>query len=187
VSQCLNRQLKDSIWSVRENGAMALGELLDCQEQEPASSLRIRDITRAAMIQYLQQNLLKAKEEAVHDIKKITFLSPAAFSMLTQSSSSPNQTKSSDNSEDKINPMKASGWGCCLDCVIEKPCRPWEVSDGCVYLLRELVAHSKDDYLSEEEFRLIDEMMSLFELNDFKDAAKLQSTITDQVSSFMNN
>jgi hypothetical protein len=39
--------------------------------------------------------------------------------------------------EDATAGKDRKGWGCCIDCIELRSCRPWEVSHGAVYLLRE--------------------------------------------------
>lgn len=81
--------------------------------------------------------------------------------------------------EGGINLKKASGWGCCLDCITSESCTLWEDSEACIYLLCELsskmpeVIHQKPHY--------IECFLQLLRINDFNEASKLHMTVLEKV------
>ena len=73
-------------------------------------------------------------------------------------------------------PLKSSGWGCCLDCMTVRPSSLWELSDGCVYIVRELaLTHPRQagDY--------VHNLWTLLGVSSFEECEKLHATIYQQV------
>eukprot|EP01041_Mallomonas_annulata_P010347 gene10347-21586_t len=158
--------LHDPIWSIRDNAAIAVGELLQCIED---NSLRDRAINEFES--YITNNIFKVRDELTIDqqrVSQVQFLSPAILSKLL--TKKPIATVNS-----KIKVSRAD-WGCCLDCVVVRDGRPWEMSDGAVFLLRELAKnHPK---LAEKH---VPSVWSLLDVGHFKDCHDLHTSVLQQL------
>ena len=67
--------------------------------------------------------------------------------------------------------------------------RPWEVSDGCVYLIRELIAAIASSHVNCRNLKLegyLSELWGMLAVGDFKDRDRLDTTIYEQVISFLS-
>jgi len=119
-----NRHLKDSIWSLRENAAVALGDAIQCESSTVSSQ------TTGIISAYLDETL---GDRARAGPKKTTFLSEAQIAALTTSS----QAGPEAATPKKPLWRRGGGWGCCLDCMETREGDGADVSSGAVFLLRE--------------------------------------------------
>ena len=126
--------LKSQIWSVRDNAAYAIGSIL-----KSSSSLKMFNIIYA----HLNDNFSKVLK---NDIKSnIVFMSSEVEKALTQTKINNNITSVLANERAQGELARRRGaWGCCLDCNIIENGGDYECSDGCIYLLRELLQNSKE-------------------------------------------
>lgn len=184
------KQLQDSIWSVRENAAIAIGDLLKCDVTKTfpeivdlnlSEKVDLDDLGEGNQPQvvllfsmkYIRENLLKATITSQRT-KSISFLSPKALRLMA--ASEPVDKK-------QWNQLKASSWGCCLDCIMENPCDAWEISEGCIYLLREI--HQScitDDSLRNWNNDVLSWLSQLLDYNNHPEMFKLHIAIYEQVS-----
>lgn len=154
-----SRQLCDSIWSVRENAAFAIGDALS------TSDISLREEIVSYCSEFLFTHINKAREEAsVEDSKKAkisSFLPPEMlmaapvtkpFSTMVQPTPTDTSGQESINQPSKKVWRTGGGWGCCLDCVVERKPALWESSAGCVVLLREILRAAGD--LTAESFTI---------------------------------
>ena len=79
--------------------------------------------------------------------------------------------------EDIIKIKQKGTWGCCLDCLEFRKNNPWEASDGCIYLLRELATTNP-----EIAFQYLPRIYQLLQLEGYKNSHKLHTTILNQVN-----
>eukprot|EP00980_Cylindrotheca_fusiformis_P001426 scaffold345_cov134-Cylindrotheca_fusiformis.AAC.37 len=119
-------QLTDQIWSVRADAAVALGQACQAYGQEFFERL----------MKFIHDNLPSAKEQPKMTMEeyKASQNDMAAHTdsqLYSCGSLAPKLKKSS----------KKAGAGRigCSNCDITRSKQPWEASDGCVYLIRELV------------------------------------------------
>lgn len=139
-----SRHLKDAIWSLRENAAIALIEALQ------SGCFRLKDKIIAFVETYLAEQLGAAYSRPTQK-KVLSFLSPGQMAILDANAASGGKTispisaSSKDSSEMKQNPSVAKsqwrqggGWGCCLDCMDAREGDSADVSSGAFYLFREL-------------------------------------------------
>lgn len=120
------RHLQDSIWSLRENAAIALGDALQCE------STAVREQVDVVVSSCLDENLNKALS-ATSGVITRSFLTPAQLSMLTDS-----KVSSSSGGKSSAVWRKGGGLGCCLDCMETREGDSFDVSSGGVFLLREV-------------------------------------------------
>jgi hypothetical protein len=196
-------QLKDPIWSVRENAATAFGEAMiptpcDCSQSncrndalkasdcgKRCSICHVKETVLLEAIQYLNTMLLNA----TYETEKTSTFNFLPIAMMNS------QSKEKKVIVDKAlsKPLRSSGWGCCLDCLSPRSSRPWEVSAGCILLFRELVkflavARSLP-YFTQEK---IDTLRDAVKLNwlrcwilldyEFDDKEKLRFIVLEQVN-----
>jgi len=114
-------QLTDQIWSVREDAAVALGDAIEAYGAPMFDQV----------LEVLQKDLPSAKSQ------------PAMT--REEYKSRQNDIQSHTNSQlyscgslaPKLRKGGAGRIGC-SDCLITRPKAPWEATDGCIYLIREL-------------------------------------------------
>jgi HEAT repeat len=114
-------QLTDQIWSVRQDAAVALGDALEAYGPEFLDQLRIliRKILPAAR----DQPAMTREEFKQH--------------VNDAEAHSNSQLYSCGSLAPKLRKGGAGRIGC-SSCGIDRPKAPWEATDGCIYLLREL-------------------------------------------------
>ena len=71
---------------------------------------------------------------------------------------------------------KGGGWGCCLDCMIERTAAGWEISAGAVYLLREFALSTPHEAIA-----FLPSLFVLLEVKRIKGADKLHELVLEQV------
>ena len=91
-----------------------------------------------------------------------------------------NLLKSSDNSKLKSN------WGCCIDCITNPESELWEIYDGCIYLIIEIIIHTQNEISNNNNYNeLITYVNKIWKLLIENDTIKLHETIYTQVSQFV--
>ena len=114
-------QLTDQIWSVRQDAAVALGDAL--QAYGPEFLQRLRGLVDKLLPSARDQPAMTQEEYKAHvnDFEK------------HQNS----QLYSCGSLAPKLRKGGAGRIGC-TNCGIDRPKAPWEATDGCIYLIREL-------------------------------------------------
>eukprot|EP00210_Caulerpa_lentillifera_P009386 g8948.t1 len=153
--------LADNIASVRENSAIALGNAIRAYQDE-ALDVILPELT--AMI-------TEAKNQEPDSTSFSGLNNVTQFGVASSKEDDPNHTDQTMFSCGSLAPKLARGGGC-MDHGFKRPKEPWEVSDGAVYLLREISAISPDRIL---EF--IPSMTELVYLCEFSHASHLHETV----------
>jgi hypothetical protein len=125
------RHLKDAVWSLRENAALALGDACRTENTE------LSEYVKSFIASYLNDNLGKAVDAAV-GTRTISFLSRVQLLALEKNAreSAASPPSAPPNSK-KVAWRQGGGWGCCLDCMETRTGDSCDISSGAVYLLRE--------------------------------------------------
>mmetsp|Transcript_21132 Transcript_21132/g.39038 ORF Transcript_21132/g.39038 Transcript_21132/m.39038 type:complete len:610 (+) Transcript_21132:94-1923(+) len=147
--------LSDNITSVREHSAYAVCKAIKVYQSGPDDFL-------SEVKAYLEANLYRAREQAVYDVAH------------AHEDKKENEIMYSCGS---LAPKLRRGGGC-MDHGFNRPSHPWEFSDGCVYLIKEMVEQGlpeADSYVP----RLAD----LLRLDEFKSANHLKETVWRQLAS----
>lgn len=153
--------LADNIASVREDSAIALGNAIRAYQEEALD----------VILPQLRTLIIEAKNqepdsEAFSRLKNVT-----QFGVAGAKVEDPNHTDQTMFSCGSLAPKLARGGGC-MDHGFKRPQEPWEVSDGAVYLLRELSAIVPDKAL---EF--IPSLIELAYLCEFEHSSHLHETV----------
>ena len=187
--------LKNSIWSVRENAAIAFGENLKQILKHPGE----QDILQI-VLKHINENIFSAKKENLEEIKHVQFIPPEMLEfMLENERKNILKKKIEDDKINQLNNPSISNtendmgnvetvnnddtpvnvrvaWGCCLDCMELRSGSPWEASDGCIYLIRELASSHP-----EEAMTFLPKIYELLLVQDYKVYHRLSTTILSQV------
>lgn len=158
-------QLTDQIWSVREDAAVALGDALEGYGEEVFEKIRtlIRKILPAAK----DQPAMTQAEYKAHQND---------FEQHTDS-----QLYSCGSLAPKLRKGGAGRIGC-SNCGINRPKAPWEATDGCIYLIRELVIHGTNEGtrtpISDDELLpLLRELADVCRVQHFPQSNDLRATL----------
>lgn len=146
--------LTDQIWSVREGAAVALGEAVRAHGED----LLVKVLAEAERL------LPGAREQPAMTLEEKRALQNDIFS----------HTDSQLYSCGSLAPKLKKGG--CSDCVVNRPRAPWERTDGCVYLIRELCRDGgvlQDDRLSP----LVEELADAVQVTHFPEAEDLRATL----------
>ena len=114
-------QLTDQIWSVREDAAVALGDAIEAYGAPMFDQV----------MEVLKKNLPSARDEPALSREEYK-LRQNDIERHTNS-----QLYSCGSLAPKLRKGGAGRIGC-SDCLITRPKAPWEATDGCIYLIREL-------------------------------------------------
>jgi hypothetical protein len=184
--------LKNSIWSVRENAAIAFGEVL----KHIVKNQREQDILRI-VLDHINDNIFSAKKEKLEDVKPVQFIPPEMLEFMLENKrknvlkkkaemdrinnvSLPDSVRSAEgtdtNKDDNVPANLRVSWGCCLDCMELRSGSPWEASDGCIYLIRELASSHP-----EQAMTFLPRIYELLSVQDYKFYDRLSTTILSQV------
>jgi hypothetical protein len=182
--------VSSAIWSVRENSSSAFGDALSSKNTE------VRTLVLKKILGHLNTNLMAAKKELAIGEKVAQFISPDMLKFMAENekrilkmaikqqenkSEHKNLNESSIDGEEYRRGIRLGGkglgsWGCCLDCMDPRSGSPWEVSDGCIYLIKDLCSSHPDEAL-----RFLSKVYDLLFLEHYKSSNKLQTTILTQV------
>jgi len=171
-------QLTDQIWSVRQDAAVALGDAMDAYGQEVW--LRLKD-------ELIPKILPAARDQPAMSLSdyKAHVNDPQAHTntqLYSCGSLAPKLKKGSSRKD-------GAGRVGCSSCGIDRPKSPWEATDGCIYLLRELCIKSseenatsnavpiKDDIL----IPLLSELADVCRVSHFPQAEDLRTTLFRQL------
>jgi hypothetical protein len=202
-----SQRLHDSIWSIRENAAMAFGEMMMISTNQ-----QIVENVANYCFQYLSSYFLFVFQKKTASIasdfnnssatltvktSKITSFLPEAMLKKKSTGSSSALVGSLGNDSSAGAPDRSKlkkGWGCCIDCAELRPSQEWEYSHGCLYLLREMirafslsfvlnhpisfVPYEKD---TPTNMTLLDSLVMLMESKEYEHYDKLWSAIYQEV------
>mmetsp|Transcript_30782 Transcript_30782/g.31331 ORF Transcript_30782/g.31331 Transcript_30782/m.31331 type:complete len:751 (+) Transcript_30782:229-2481(+) len=158
--------LRDSIWSIRDNAALATGELLLCDNTD------LRSRALQLCVSHLAAHVSDALSEPTPEQQRartVQFLPPRVLAQLTEK-------KGMHTSSGQRLRVSRADWGCCLDCVVVREGRPWESSDGAVFLLREM---AKAFPAEAESF--LPRVWALLDVSHFRDCDKLHTSVLQQL------
>ena len=149
-------QLTDQIWSVREDAAVALGDAITAYG--PSMMEKVLSVVRKSLPAAKDQPPMSREEykKLQNDIDAHTN----------------NQVYSCGSLAPKLRKGGAGRIGC-SSCVINRPKAPWEATDGCIYLLRELCIRfaNRDD--SEREDVVVSDNILLPLMTELADVSRL--------------
>eukprot|EP00736_Rhodelphis_marinus_P002697 Rmarinus@m.11081 len=167
--------LWDCIWSVRETAAVALGKMIDAYGDEVMP--RITEL--------LKERLPKVKEQSADSVRYTGVENVTQFGVAAKKARDNDpelhtgqQMYSCGSLAPKLKKGSARAAGCCSGAGIESQMQPWEASDGCVYLLRE-VASRKPDVAVE----FMDTLLDVAGLTNFGHFGNFLETIWKQMAS----
>jgi hypothetical protein len=116
-------QLTDQIWSVRADAAVALGQACQAYGQDFFDRL----------LNFINQNLPAAKEQPSMTKDEYKAL------QNNMDAHTNSQLYSCGSLAPKLKKKAGAGRIGCSNCDVDKPKQPWEATDGCLYLIRELM------------------------------------------------
>jgi len=166
--------LSDNIQSIRENTAISIGQVLNSSFAEDMGQA-IRD--------HIKENMLKAKEQKADSAK---------FSNLgnvTQFGVAPEEIKDHDHDNNtmfscgSLAPKLKRGGGC-MDHGFSRPKELWELSDGSVFMLRELSGMEQH-----QEFVVgqLDNLSNVAYVDHFKHSHVLKENIFKSLRKIVEN
>lgn len=150
-------QLTDQIWSVREDAARALGDAMQAYGKE--MHVKIIALVKKLMPSAKDQPAMTMEEykQKQNDIESHTDA----------------QLYSCGSLAPKLGKKAGAGRIGCGNCGVTRPKAPWEATDGCVYLLRELVILGCGEENTNPELTMADEML-LPLLTELADVCRVQ-------------
>lgn len=168
-------QLTDQIWSVREGAAVALGQAYQAYGQDFFNRLMI----------FIKENLPAAKKQP-----KMTMQEYKALQNNMEAHTE-NQLYSCGSLAPKLRKAGAGRIGC-TNCLINRPKQPWEATDGCLYLLRELIEICNqpdsihvDPLTDDILLKLMEEVIDICRVSHFPQADELRATLWNQLPRMM--
>ena len=162
---CWTSQLTDQIWSVREDAAVALGDALRAYGAEFLDKLR----------DLVNKLLPSAKAQAA--------MTPAEYKARQNDAAAHtnSQLYSCGSLAPKLRKGGAGRIGC-SSCDVNREKSPWEATDGCIYLIRELVIICSPEEsatpMSEDELvTLLTELADVCRVRHFPQSDDLRATL----------
>ena len=167
-------QLTDQIWSVREDAAAALGDAMQAYGKEMHE--RCIDLVKKLLPSAKDQPAMSMEEykEKQNDIESHTDA----------------QLYSCGSLAPKLGKKSGAGRIGCGNCGVTRPKAPWEATDGCVYLLRELVMlgcgeesekHPELTMTDEQLLPLLTELADVCRVQHFPQGDDLRATLWRQL------
>lgn len=168
-------QLTDQIWSVRADAAVALGQA--CQ----------------AYGETFLKRLLKLIEETLPSAKNQPKMTMEEYKALQNDMSlhTDSQLYSCGSLAPKLKKKAGAGRIGCSSCAVTRAKQPWEASDGCLYLIRELVETcSKPDstfnpFTDELLLPLLRQVFDVCRVSHFPQSDDLRTTLWRQLPVIM--
>ena len=114
-------QLTDQIWSVREDAAVALGDAIEAYG--PKMFDQVMEVLKRDLPSAREQPAMSREE---HKLRQNDIESHTNSQLYSCGSLAPKLRKG------------GAGRIGCTNCLINRPKSPWEATDGCIYLIREL-------------------------------------------------
>jgi hypothetical protein len=163
-------QLTDQIWSVREDAAVALGNAL--QAYGPEFMVKIREL--------IAKLLPLAREQPA--------MTPSEYKARQNDAEAhtDSQLYSCGSLAPKLNKKAGAGRIGCGNCDVNRPKSPWEATDGCLYLIRQLiVVCSAEDSTTpmpdDEIIALLREVADVCRVRHFPQADEMRATLWRQL------
>ena len=165
-------QLTDQIWSVREDAAVALGDAITAYGPEMLEKV----------LAVLRKKLPAAKDQPSMSREEYKKLQNDAAAHTG------NQLYSCGSLAPKLRKGGAGRIGC-GNCAIDRPKSPWESTDGCIYLIRELCVRFADRDSSGEDvvvgddilLPLMTELADVCRLSHYPQSDDLRTTLFRQL------
>ena len=168
-------QLTDQIWSVRADAAVALGQACQAYGQDFFDKLMV----------FIKENLPAAKKQP-----KMTMEEYKAWQNSIDAHTE-NQLYSCGSLAPKLKKKAGAGRIGCSSCDVNRPKQPWEATDGCLYLIRELIETCSqpdsvlpplsDDIL----LPLLQEAADICRVSHFPQSDELRATLWRQLPGIM--
>eukprot|EP00730_Choanoeca_flexa_P013976 TRINITY_DN5932_c0_g1_i1.p1 TRINITY_DN5932_c0_g1~~TRINITY_DN5932_c0_g1_i1.p1 ORF type:complete len:673 (+),score=171.76 TRINITY_DN5932_c0_g1_i1:2-2020(+) len=177
----------DNIWSVRENAAVALGNVAKSFDE------KVVDQIFAKLGELLPQAKEQTEDSQVNSgLENVTQFgvarpsSPSPMASVTRvrfsfGQADPLHTNQQLYSCGSLAP-KLKRKGGCMDCAYTRPQQKWERSDGAIYLVRELAPIDP-----ERTSCFLSELVELAKLRGFKHHCHLLETLWNQFPSIANS
>jgi len=169
-------QLTDQIWSVREDAAVALGDALEAYGVDFLNEIR----------KLLTKLLPSAREQPAMTMQEFK------AHQNDMEAHSGGQMYSCGSLAPKLGKKSGAGRiGGCSSCGINRPKAPWEATDGCIYLIRELCIRCSEEslpiYLSDDELLpLMRELADVCRVQHFPQSSELRATLWRQLPAMAN-
>jgi hypothetical protein len=169
-------QLTDQIWSVRADAAVALGQA--CQAYG--------DDFLKRLLKFIDENLPAAKNQPQMTMEE------HKAQQNNMEAHTENQLYSCGSLAPKLKKKAGAGRIGCGNCEVDRPKQPWEATDGCLYLIRELIETcSEPDSslppLSDEILLpLLREVADVCRVSHFPQGEDLRTTLWRQLPSMMH-
>lgn len=154
-------QLTDQIWSVREDAAVALG---DAMMAYPDMEKDVLDFLKAKLPSAKEQPAMSKEEHKKHE--------------NDIDAHSEQQLYSCGSLAPKLRKGGAGRIGC-GNCGIERPKAPWEATDGCIFLMRELIGTMEPS--DEVLLPLMQEMADVCRVKHFPHSDDMRTTLFRQL------
>lgn len=170
-------QLTDQIWSVRADAAVALGQACQAYGTEFFDRL----------MKFIKENLPAAKDQPKMSTEEYKAL------QNNMEAHSDLQLYSCGSLAPKLKKKAGAGRIGCSNCDVNRPKQPWEATDGCLYLIRELVETcSQPDSnlppLSDEVLLpLLQELADVCRVSHFPQGDDLRATLWRQLPAMMES
>lgn len=149
-------QLTDQIWSVREDAAVALGDAITAYGPEMMEKV----------LTLIRKKLPAAKDQPPMSREEYKRLQNDAQAHTG------NQLYSCGSLAPKLRKGGAGRIGC-SSCAIDRPKAPWEATDGCVYLIRELCIRFADKEDTERDDIVLGDNILLPIMTELADVCRL--------------
>jgi len=169
-------QLTDQIWSVRADAAVALAQA--CQAYGPEFYDKLMD--------FIKEHLPAAKEQPKMTMEEYKAL------MNNMEAHTENQLYSCGSLAPKLKKKAGAGRIGCSNCDVNRPKQPWEATDGCLYLIRELIeTRSQPDSLQppltdDVLLPLLQDVADICRVSHFPQSDDLRTTLWRQLPGIMH-
>eukprot|EP00547_Thalassionema_nitzschioides_P008795 CAMPEP_0194227694 /NCGR_PEP_ID=MMETSP0156-20130528/42990_1 /TAXON_ID=33649 /ORGANISM="Thalassionema nitzschioides, Strain L26-B" /LENGTH=735 /DNA_ID=CAMNT_0038960187 /DNA_START=82 /DNA_END=2289 /DNA_ORIENTATION=- len=163
-------QLTDQIWSVREDAAVALGDAMLAYPRE----------LEPVLLKFLKDKLPAARDQPAMTREEYIKHSNDIDAHTEQ------QLYSCGSLAPKLRKGGAGRIGC-SSCGITRPKAAWEATDGCIYLMREIVQLCSEEQSNRVELEddtllpLIEEMVDVCRMKHFPQSDDLRATLFRQL------
>jgi hypothetical protein len=167
--------LTDQIWSVRADAAVALGQACQAFGQEFFNKL----------MDFVKENLPAAKMQPKMTMEEYKAL------QNNMDAHTENQLYSCGSLAPKLKKKAGAGRIGCGNCDVNRPKQPWEATDGCLYLIRELIEtcsqpDSVQPPLSDNVLLpLLQEVADICRVSHFPQSDELRATLWRQLPGMM--
>mmetsp|Transcript_14590 Transcript_14590/g.22519 ORF Transcript_14590/g.22519 Transcript_14590/m.22519 type:complete len:810 (+) Transcript_14590:25-2454(+) len=158
--------LCDQIWSVREDAAVALGDALLAYEYKDGGAIILEPL-----LAILKERIPLAKTQPAMTREEL----------IASHNDAVLHTDSQLYSCGSLAPkLKKRSTGGCSDCKVRREKMPWEATDGCVYMVRELCRHRhlvKDEVL----LPIFEALVDACRVKHFPQGDDLRATLWNQL------